>query len=151
MVINPSSGPGAGKLPDSRYQAQLKKLNKFPNVESLGYVRTGYGTRTIADVASDINKYAGWSATQGLGMEGIFFDESPYNYSAANVDFMQAANQAVINATGLLGDKKVSDYHCSLLAHGLQQSNITDLDRSQSRHIHRRSPQPYDHRFYHCI
>lgn len=102
VIVNPGSGPGSSQFPDSQYTTEIKKLNAYPNVNTVGYVRTGYGSRNISDVVSEVNTYAGWSSNSSdLAMHGIFFDEAPHEYSAAAVDFMKVANEAVKNATGL--------------------------------------------------
>lgn len=75
----------------------------------MGYVPTGYGTRNISDVLGDIATYSGWSkATTSVAMHGIFFDEVVSDWSADAVTFMKTINQAVKNATGLLGARTVS-------------------------------------------
>lgn len=77
-------------------------------METVGYVPTEYATRNISDVISDISTYAGWAAkNSSLAMHGIFFDEAPYEYSAAAVEYMRTINQVAKNATGLQGDRTV--------------------------------------------
>jgi hypothetical protein len=112
VVINPSSGPGNSTLPDDNYSAQITKLNNYTNVETVGYVRTGYATQNITLVASEVATYAGWgTANNSLAMHGIFFDEAPHEYSADAVSYMQTANEVVKNSTGLQGAKTVSSRH----------------------------------------
>jgi hypothetical protein len=108
VIVNPSSGPGSSQYPDDQYSAGVQTLNTYPNVKTVGYVRTGYATRNISDVVSDVNTYAGWaSKSSTLAMHGIFFDEAPYEYVAEAVEYMRSINQAVKNATGLQGEKTV--------------------------------------------
>ena len=108
MVVNPSSGPGSSQYPDDKYTPQLEKLNNYTNVQTVGYVRTGYATDNISLVISEVATYAGWaSKSSGLAMHGIFFDEAPYEYSAAAVEYMHTINEAVKNSTGLQGAKTV--------------------------------------------
>ena len=108
VIVNPSSGPGSSKYPNDQYTSALEQLHTYPNVETVGYVRTGYASRDIKDVISEVSVYAEWgSKSDALAMHGIFFDESPHEYSAAAVEFMHGANSAVKNATGLQGDRTV--------------------------------------------
>lgn len=108
LIINPSSGPGSSQYPDEQYTAALTQLAKYPNVHKVGYVRTGYATRNVTDVISEINVFSGWASKgPAFAMEGIFFDESPHQYSAEAVDFMLKASRAVKDATGLQGAKTV--------------------------------------------
>jgi hypothetical protein len=109
VIINPSSGPGAAQYPDEQYTAALNQLATYSNVQKVGYVRTGYATRNVSDVISELNVYAGWASKgPAFAMDGIFFDESPHQYSVEAVDFMLKASRAVKDATGLQGAKTVS-------------------------------------------
>jgi hypothetical protein len=108
VIVNPSSGPGSSQYPDEHYSTAVQTLNAYPNVKTVGYVRTGYATRNISDVVSEVNTYAGWvSKSSDLAIHGIFFDEAPHEYVAEAVEYMHNINQAVKNATGLMGDKTV--------------------------------------------
>ncbi|RDB26835.1 Spherulin-4 [Hypsizygus marmoreus] len=79
LIINPASGPGAaGTQPDTTYQACIATLRSTGaaaggNVKLLGYVATGYGSRTSSLVTTDIHTYSQWATT--YRPEGIFFDE----------------------------------------------------------------------------
>lgn len=71
-------------------------------------MRTGYASRNLSDVLSEINVFAGWSDLgPAFTMEGIFFDESPHQYTADAVDFMLQATKTVKSADGIKGDKMV--------------------------------------------
>ncbi|PBP24589.1 spherulin 4-like cell surface protein [Diplocarpon rosae] len=108
VVINPSSGPGLMQYPDEQYSASVAKLNTYSNVRTVGYVRTGYTSRDLSTVASEVSTYSGWvSNSSRLAMHGIFFDEAPHTFSADAVQYMHVANQAVKDATGLQGDKTI--------------------------------------------
>jgi hypothetical protein len=110
VVVNPSSGPGTSEFPDDNYSVQLPKLNSYDNVQTVGYVRTGYATQNITFVISEVATYAGWaSKNSSFAMHGIFFDEAPYEYSTAAAEYIQTINKAVKNSTGLQGDKTVGE------------------------------------------
>ncbi|KAL3459624.1 Spherulation-specific family 4 [Aspergillus heterothallicus] len=108
VVVNPQSGPGDSASPDEAYQQAIRQLDTYPNVQKVGYVRTGYAERNITEVLADISTYSGWQAQSAqLAMEGIFFDEAPHQYAADTVEYMNRINQAVKNATGLTGERTV--------------------------------------------
>lgn len=109
VVVNPANGPGPSPYPDQQYTAQVEKLNACFNIITIGYIRTGYATKDIADVIAEVSTYAGWASNSTkLAMHGIFFDETPHVYSAAAAEYMRTINQAVKDATGLQGDRTVS-------------------------------------------
>ncbi|KAJ7680731.1 Spherulation-specific family 4 [Mycena polygramma] len=75
VVVNPNSGPGdANTQPDTNYQSCVTRLKSNANVRVIGYVRTGFGSRSSSDVTTDIATYAQWTAA--YRPTGIFFDET---------------------------------------------------------------------------
>jgi Spherulation-specific family 4 len=70
-IINPNSGPGTQQ--DANYVHEVD-ASKASGVRVLGYVATGYGTRSQAAIKADIAKYLRWYA-----VDGIFLDEAPYS------------------------------------------------------------------------
>ncbi len=66
-IINPNSGPGAGM--DANYVSGILSLQSA-GVEVIGYVPTGYASRSISAVESMVNDYKSW-----YPVTGIFFDE----------------------------------------------------------------------------
>lgn len=108
VIINPKSGPGDSQYPDEQYTAALEQLATYSNVQKVGYVRTGYAGRNLSDVTSEINTFAGWAAKgPAYAMEGIFFDESPHQYTEEAVKFMLDASRTVKDASGIKGAKTV--------------------------------------------
>ncbi len=81
-IVNPNSGPGAAM--DPNYVSGILSLQSA-GVEVIGYVPTGYGSRSPAEVESMVNQYKSW-----YPVTGIFFDEmsnvagSESYYSALN-------------------------------------------------------------------
>jgi hypothetical protein len=67
-VIDPASGPGA--VADAGYAAGIGQL-QLAGVTVLGYVPTGYGQRTIADIEANIDRWKSFYPST----QGIFFDE----------------------------------------------------------------------------
>jgi hypothetical protein len=108
IIVNPDSGPGNSSLPNDDYLPAIQRLNTFPNTRTVGYVRTNYTERPLADVLQDITTYSGWAnSSQGIEMHGIFFDEAAHDYTVEVAEYMQTANDAVKAALGLSGDKTV--------------------------------------------
>ncbi len=66
-VMNPNSGPDVAARGD--YVARIKAA-RAAGVRVVGYVRTNYGKRPIAEVRSEVEQYYKWYV-----VSGIFFDE----------------------------------------------------------------------------
>ncbi|KAH0537521.1 hypothetical protein FGG08_005696 [Glutinoglossum americanum] len=108
VVLNPANGPGPSQYPGSDYAAEVQKLNAHSNVRMMGYVPTGYATRNITSVLLDVSTYSGWATdptTTGLAVHGIFFDETPNQYSTEAAEYLETINRAVKNSSGLLSDR----------------------------------------------
>lgn len=78
IIINPNSGPGKGKAPNSDYTKAINQLRATagPNqvVELVGYVPTGYGKRSKDKIKADVRTYSNWP--DAVRPDGIFFDET---------------------------------------------------------------------------
>ena len=96
----------------------------------MGYVRTNYTSRPLADVLEDISTYSGWAnGSQGIQMHGIFFDEAVHEFTPEAAEYMKEANDAVRAASGLAGEKTV----CILISLIITSDYITDIyDRSST-------------------
>jgi hypothetical protein len=66
-IVNPTSGPGSTWSSD--YVSGINDLRNS-GIKVLGYVYTSYGSRSIAEVKSEIDKYGSW-----YNVHGILFDE----------------------------------------------------------------------------
>ncbi len=71
VVVNPSSGPGT--QPDPAFRDAVGTARRSGS-RVLGYVPTGYGTRPVAEVERDVDRYRSW-----YGVDGIFLDETAAN------------------------------------------------------------------------
>ncbi|RHZ70747.1 hypothetical protein CDV55_108238 [Aspergillus turcosus] len=108
IIINPSSGPGNSSQPSSQYAYQIQRLNAYPNVRTVGYVRTGYASRNLTTVLQEVAIYSGWAAqSPNLAMHGIFFDEVPSEYATSAAEYLATINAAAKNASGLRPDRTV--------------------------------------------
>jgi hypothetical protein len=120
VILNPNSGPGNLPYPNTDYSSQIQKLNSFPNVRTVGYVRTDFAKRNITSVLLDVAIYSGWATNPNdgtnltaLALHGIFFDEVPNEYSPETATYLSTINLAVKNASGLLPGRTVSLIHFS--------------------------------------
>ncbi|RAL10681.1 spherulation-specific family 4 protein [Aspergillus homomorphus CBS 101889] len=127
VIINPSSGPGNTTYPNEAYSTEVERLASYANVRRVGYVRTAYATRNISSVLADVSTYAGWANQSAqLAMDGIFFDEAPYDYAADKVEYMNTISAVVKNSTGLQGERLVI-HNPGTIPDGRYDSNTTDV------------------------
>ncbi|GLA19209.1 hypothetical protein AnigIFM62618_006878 [Aspergillus niger] len=127
VIINPSSGPGSSAYPSEEYTSSVERLSTYSNVRKVGYVRTAYATRNITDVLDDVATYAGWAnRSLTLAMDGIFFDEAPYDYSATKVEYMQTISEAVKSSSGLGRDRMVI-HNPGTIPDNRYENNATDV------------------------
>ena len=128
-MINPSSGPGNGSLTDPNYLREIPKLNAFPNVRTIGYVRIAWTTRDINAVLDDVSTYASWrNANTSLQLHGIFYDETPNNYTESGIEYMQRIDEFAKGHDGFGGVNYVKFPSSSL-----KLFELIRLDRSQPR------------------
>lgn len=90
-IMNPASGPGS--VANSDYQYAVTQLQAAGG-KVLGYVPTGYGFRSIADVMADVQSYIDW-----YSVDGIFLDEM--GNSAGALDYVALYGQIKALATSL--------------------------------------------------
>jgi hypothetical protein len=86
VIVNPASGPGTRV--DANYSKAIDRLQGAGCVV-LGYVSTGYGKRTEAQVKKDIDQ---WLKLYPR-IQGIFFDEMRYEDTEAAVKHQVALNR----------------------------------------------------------
>ena len=81
VIINPANGPGHARHPG--YLELVSRLVER-NVEVFGYVPTTWLTRSHADVATDVARYAEFYA-----VTGSFFDEIPNAPKAGRIESLR--------------------------------------------------------------
>lgn len=107
VIINPNDGPGNSTSLDLNFQRELPKLLSRTNIATVGYVRTIYATRNKTTVFEDVDKYAGWmmaNTTSNYILHGIFFDETPSNYTIESAEYMDEVDKYVKNHYGFAGN-----------------------------------------------
>ncbi|KAE8440742.1 hypothetical protein EG329_006621 [Mollisiaceae sp. DMI_Dod_QoI] len=108
IILNPHNGPGAASLPDESYSQEIPKLNSQPNVTTIGYIPVDYCKRNLIEVFRDVAKYAGWAkdkAKTGLGVKGIFLDETPNVYSASKASYLDTVSEYIKASAGISGER----------------------------------------------
>lgn len=111
IVINPNNGPGSAPWwPNEDYVREIPRLNSYPNVQLLGYVRATYCKRELCDIFEDVQTYAarGRDMNRGdLAMKGIFVDETVNLYSEEMKHYLDRIDGCVRGCEGIGGDKVV--------------------------------------------
>ncbi len=100
-IINPSNGPVACSSPPSATLSAFAHgigILHAAGVTVLGYVRTSYGQRDLAQVEADVQTYA-----QCYGVDGVFFDEVSSQASQAGY-YGQAAAAARADIRPIRGE-----------------------------------------------
>jgi len=101
-VVNIYNGPGDGALPNAEYSHAIGTLNRFNNVRTVGYVSTTWCERELSTVLDDIAAYSFWGDYHDdLAMDGIFVDETPTQFSANSISYLQTIAKAVHESDGL--------------------------------------------------
>ncbi|KAJ9092273.1 hypothetical protein QFC21_006915 [Naganishia friedmannii] len=84
VIVNPNSGPGCPPAPDAHYAHEIPRLNTWANVQTVGM-----------------------NETQGVYVQGIFFDETPNHWSAEAADYLDMITTEVRKDTGIKGKRLV--------------------------------------------
>ena len=98
-------------MPDVNYGREVPRLNSLANVCTVGYVRINYCDKPLSELYEEIDKYAGWAENYdqtGLGVHGIFLDETPNHYSPRFAEYLEQVRGRVKGTSGILGDRLVS-------------------------------------------
>lgn len=118
VIVNPGNGPGPDVVPDDNYLREIPQLTAYPNVDVVGYVHTTFAQRDLSAVTHDINTYSNWAQQgqhPGLGISGIFVDETPNQYDARAEKFLSHLTKFAKSCHGFAGDKLVcSPYFVTL-------------------------------------
>ncbi|KAK1833937.1 Spherulation-specific family 4-domain-containing protein [Podospora conica] len=105
VIVNPASGPGNDSLPTPQYRDAIAELHRYPNVQVLGYVRTDYARRPLADAVRDVGVYAAWP--EALAVEGIFLDEAPHVWDERAEAFMRELGGGIKAQEGIRGGRMI--------------------------------------------
>ena len=79
-------------------------------MQTIGYVRTDYCRRDVADVIRDVEVYSGWpgaTANEGIHVDGIFFDETPNAWSEMVGEYLDQITEQVKQVEGIQGGRLV--------------------------------------------
>jgi len=102
VILNPKNG--AGSAMDNNYKVGISRL-RSAGMGVYGYIYTGYGTRDMAIVKSEVDKWLNWYAP----ITGIFVDEAEYRsnqpdipYYAELYNYISAKGLKVVNNPGTM-------------------------------------------------
>jgi hypothetical protein len=89
-------------LPDANYTRGISTLNRLGNVRTIGYVATTWGKKEPKNAIQEIATYSGWAGQDvSVGLDGIFFDETPAAYHPDYAGYLKTVSEAVRSADGL--------------------------------------------------
>jgi hypothetical protein len=131
--VNPNSGPGAPPLPDANYVREIARLNSYANVDTLGYIAIRYCKKPLREVLEEIQTYATWAhdyVRTGLGVQGIFFDETPNLYSSEAAEYLTVLQSYIKGTPGILGKQLVRmpcPHPCRSLKVKKKNNNFTKI------------------------
>ncbi|KAE8151471.1 Spherulation-specific family 4-domain-containing protein [Aspergillus avenaceus] len=126
VIVNPNSGPGGP--PDANYAREIARLNSYTNVDTVGYIAVGYCKKTLQDAYEEVKTYATWAndyAQTGLGVGGIFLDETPNNWTPEAAESLMALQRYIKSTPGTPPDAGLGD---------LQPDLIITCEESYSRY-----------------
>jgi hypothetical protein len=109
VIVDPSDGPGNISWPSETFGNAVKRMNMYPNVQTLGYINTAQGTISNAMVRAQIATYALWSnVTDELALHGVYFDQTPWKDDGAGVAkaYMQNVSAAARRIAGWAGNRQ---------------------------------------------
>lgn len=85
MILNPSTGIGAGTAPNPDYQSAARQA-RDKGIMILGYSSTAFGARPIAQIEADVRNYKAWYGVNGIFLDSVSGTASalPYYRQLAN-------------------------------------------------------------------
>lgn len=101
VILSIDHGPSNNAWPPGIYINPIKRLNTLPNVQTIGYVDTAYGTRDNETVRKEIATYAGWN-NSGIAISGVFFDHTPAEDVGDARVYMKNVSATVRHSEGFL-------------------------------------------------
>ncbi|KAE8387015.1 Spherulation-specific family 4 [Aspergillus alliaceus] len=110
VILNPNSGPGSSPAPDANYAREVARLNSYANVDTVGYIAIRYCKKPLQEVLEEIQTYATWAhdyVRTGLGVGGIFLDETPNHYSSEAAEYLAILQASIKSTPGFLAHRLV--------------------------------------------
>ena len=74
VVLNPNSGAGDG--PVEGFQEAVEKC-RAARILVVGYVRSHYGRRSLAEIIDEFSKYVDWYSVDGFFIDEVTCGEVP--------------------------------------------------------------------------
>ncbi|KAF1955384.1 hypothetical protein CC80DRAFT_474843 [Byssothecium circinans] len=138
-IVNPNSGPADDALPNKDYTHAIQRLNAFGNVRVVGYVSTTWCMKNLSSVLDEIALYSGWGEfDSSLALSSIFFDETPTQFTPANLSFLRTIPKAVRASSGLkdVDVVKAAFFHFGIVRMATRLTQKPEVGGSAHRGIH---------------
>lgn len=97
-------------MPDANYVREVARLNRYANVVTVGYIAINYCKKPLQEALEEVQTYATWAddyVKTGLGVGGIFLDETPNLSSPEAVEYLAILQDRIKSTPGLLGNRLV--------------------------------------------
>lgn len=79
MILNPSTGIGAGDGPNPAFQAAVRQARRA-GITVLGYSSTADGTRPAAQILADVRHYKAWYGVNGIFLDSVNGTSAEFRY-----------------------------------------------------------------------
>jgi hypothetical protein len=79
MILNPSTGIGAGNAPDPGFQAAVRRA-QAAGTKVLGYASTANGQRPLSQIEADVRNYRAWYKVNGIFLDSVSGTSSDLSY-----------------------------------------------------------------------
>ncbi|KNG79840.1 cell surface spherulin 4-like protein, partial [Aspergillus nomiae NRRL 13137] len=129
VIVNPNSGPGAPPLPDANYVREIARLNGYANVVTVGYIAINYCKKPLSEALEEVQTYATWAedyVRTGLGVGGIFLDETPNLSSPEAVEYLAVLQDRIKRTPGLLENTR--PHPISAVSHMSEKGEVGEPD-----------------------
>lgn len=93
MIMNPNSGPGTTANSDYVTSVNQAKSN---GARIIGYVATGYGSRSLEVVQAEIEKYYAWYNVDGIFLDEVTTDKDHLVYYQALANFIRTHTNKLV-------------------------------------------------------
>lgn len=77
---------------------------------TVGYIKIDYCRKPHSECFAEVEQYAGWSEQYeaiGLGVRGIFVDETPNHYDTDRAEYLSVLTQFIKSTPGIMSDRFV--------------------------------------------
>ncbi|MBO0823131.1 MAG: spherulation-specific family 4 protein [Actinobacteria bacterium] len=91
IVIMDPAGPGAGNLPDPKYQKAVRQA-QAAGITILGYADTSYSMRPVSAVEADVRNYKAWYRVTSIFLDQVASSSEQLPYYRKLASYIHGAN-----------------------------------------------------------